>query len=62
MPAAWLPIVTERLFQKAQMILKASTDRYYRRGPHQHIYLLSGLLTCGPDGEFQGSLRERGCF
>ncbi len=50
-PAAWLPIVTEHLFQKAQMILKASTDRYHRRGPHQHVYLLSRLLACGKCGQ-----------
>lgn len=50
-PAAWLPIVTGHLFQKAQTILKANTDRYHRRGPHQHVYLLSGLLACGKCGQ-----------
>ena len=50
-PAAWLPIVTEHLFQKAQTILKVSTDRYHRRGSESYIYLLSGLFTCGKCGQ-----------
>jgi site-specific DNA recombinase len=50
-PAAWLPIVTEHLFQKAQTILKASTDRYHRRGSERYLYLLSGLLACGKCGQ-----------
>jgi site-specific DNA recombinase len=50
-PAAWLPIVTGHLFQKAQMILKVSTDRYQRRGSERYLYLLSGLLACGKCGQ-----------
>ena len=50
-PAAWPPIICERLFQKTQTILKANTDRYHRRGPHRYIYLLSGLLICGKCGQ-----------
>ena len=50
-PAAWLPIVTDHLFQNAQAILKASTDRYHRRGSERYIYLLSGLLACGKCGQ-----------
>ncbi len=50
-PAAWAPIVTEHLFQKAQTILKSNTDRYHRRGPERYLYLLSGLLACGKCGQ-----------
>jgi site-specific DNA recombinase len=50
-PAAWAPIVTERLFQKAQTILKSNTVRYHRRGPEHYLYLLSGLLACGKCGQ-----------
>ena len=50
MPAAWLPIVTERLFQKAQTILKANTDRYMAAA-RATLYLLSGLLACGKCGQ-----------
>ena len=50
-PAAWLPIVTEHLFQKAQTILKVSTDRYHRLGSERYIYLLSGLFVCGKCGQ-----------
>jgi site-specific DNA recombinase len=49
--AAWPPIITERLFQKVQAILRAYKDRYHRRGPHQYLYLLSGLLACGKCGQ-----------
>ncbi len=50
-PAAWAPIVTERLFQKAQTILKSNTSRYHRRGSEHYLYLLSGLLACGKCGQ-----------
>jgi DNA invertase Pin-like site-specific DNA recombinase len=50
-PAAWPPIITERLFQKTRAILQAYKDRYHRRGPHQYLYLLSGLLACGKCGQ-----------
>ena len=50
-PAAWAPIVTEHLFQKAQTILKSNTVRYHRRGPQRYLYLLSGLLACGKCGQ-----------
>jgi site-specific DNA recombinase len=50
-PAAWPPIIAERLFQKTRAILQAYKDRYLRRGPHQHLYLLSGLLACGKCGQ-----------
>jgi site-specific DNA recombinase len=50
-PAAWAAIVTERLFQKAQTILKSNTVRYHRRGPQRYLYLLSGLLACGKCGQ-----------
>ena len=50
-PAAWAPIVTEHLFQKAQTILKSNTVRYHRRGPERYLYLLSGLLACGKCGQ-----------
>jgi site-specific DNA recombinase len=50
-PAAWPPIITERLFQKTREILQAYKDRYHRRGPHQYLYLLSGLLACGKCGQ-----------
>jgi len=50
-PAAWAPIVTDRLFQKAQMILKANTDRYHSRGSQHYLYLFSGLLACGKCGQ-----------
>jgi hypothetical protein len=54
-PASWAPIVTERLFQKVQTILKSNTVRYHRRGPEHYLYLLSGLLACGKCGQrFQG--------
>jgi site-specific DNA recombinase len=50
-PAAWPPIITERLFQKTRAIRQAYKDRYHRRGPHQYLYLLSGLLACGKCGQ-----------
>jgi site-specific DNA recombinase len=50
-PAAWAPIVTPYLFQKAQDILKSNTVRYHRRGPERYLYLLSGLLACGKCGQ-----------
>jgi DNA invertase Pin-like site-specific DNA recombinase len=50
-PAAWPAIITERLFQKTRAILQAYKDLYHRRGPHQYLYLLSGLLTCGKCGQ-----------
>jgi site-specific DNA recombinase len=50
-PAAWAPIVTERLFQKVQTILKSNTSRYHRRGTQGYLYLLSGLLACGKCGQ-----------
>ncbi len=50
-PAAWPPIITERLFQKVQTTLKANTDRYHRRGSQRYLYLLSGLLICGKCGQ-----------
>jgi DNA invertase Pin-like site-specific DNA recombinase len=50
-PAAWAPIVTPLLFQKAQDILKSNTVRYHRRGPERYLYLLSGLLACGKCGQ-----------
>jgi site-specific DNA recombinase len=50
-PAAWAPIVTPHLFQKAQDILKSNTVRYHRRGPERYLYLLSGLLACGKCGQ-----------
>ena len=52
-----LPIVTDHLFQKAQMILKTSTDRYHRLGSERYIYLLSGLFACGKCGQrLQGKM------
>ncbi len=54
-PAAWQPIIAERLFKNTLTILQSNTDRYHRRDPHQYLYLLSGLLTCGKCGQkFQG--------
>ena len=50
-PAAWAPIITPHLFQKAQTILKSNTVRYHRRGPERYLYLLSGLLACGKCGQ-----------
>jgi site-specific DNA recombinase len=50
-PAAWPPIITERLFQNTRAILQSYKDRYHRRGPHQYLYLLSGLLACGKCGQ-----------
>ncbi len=49
--AAWEPIISERLYQKVQTILKANTDRYYRHGSKRYLYLLSGLLICGKCGQ-----------
>jgi site-specific DNA recombinase len=50
-PAAWAPIVTERLFETTQTILKANTDRNHRRDSQRYLYLLSGLLVCGKCGQ-----------
>jgi site-specific DNA recombinase len=50
-PAAWPPIITERLFQKTRAILQGYKDRYHRRGHQRYLYLLSGLLICGKCGQ-----------
>jgi DNA invertase Pin-like site-specific DNA recombinase len=50
-PAAWEPVIEEKLFKAAQAILQANKDRYHRRGPQRYLYLLSGLLACGKCGE-----------
>ena len=50
-PAAWKPIISGPLYQKAHTILNANTDRYHRRGSQRYLYLLSGLLACGKCGQ-----------
>jgi site-specific DNA recombinase len=50
-PAVWPPIISERLFQTTQTILKANTARYHRCGSQRYLYLLSGLLICGKCGQ-----------
>lgn len=49
--AVWKGIIDEKLFRRAENLLKANKERLHWRNSGRFNYLLSGLIMCGKCGE-----------